>query len=56
MEADYGEIKEMKEGIVIKSKKNTARLLMYAILLFPILGENVISTVFGDAISKHYTP
>lgn len=52
MEADYGEIKEMKEGIIIKSKKNTARLLMYAILLFPILGENVISTVFGDAISK----
>lgn len=42
----------MKEAIVIKSKKNTIRLLLYVMLLFPILGENVISTLFGDSISK----
>lgn len=45
----------MKEKVVFNAKNHITQLLLYILLLFPILGENIISTVFGDMISKLFS-
>lgn len=45
----------MKEVITKKSNKNTNQLLFNTLMLFPILGENIISTIFGDSVSKIFS-
>lgn len=45
----------MKEVIIIKSNKNMGQLLFNILLLFPILGENIISTIAGDSVSKFFS-
>lgn len=54
METDFGEIKKMKDKIFLNTKNSMIQLLLYIIVLFPILGENIISTLWGDEISKYF--
>lgn len=42
----------MNQVNVYKKTNKTLMILQYIILFFPILGENIISTVLGDRVSK----
>lgn len=52
METDFGEIKKMKDIVIVRNKWRIVQLWIYIILLFPLLAENIISTILGDDISK----
>lgn len=45
----------MDKVIDYNKKKETLLVLVYIIMIFPLLGENLVSTVLGDTISKIFS-
>lgn len=43
----------MKKGI--SSKQNLLITILYTLVMFPLLGENIISTILGDDVSKLFS-